>query len=55
MVVAAERDGLTRVTVVPIGFRYRRGNKWTIVARIGQPMAIGDPAAIERAVRDLSA
>jgi putative membrane protein len=54
MVVAAERDGLTRVAVVPIGFRYRRGSKWTIVARIGQPMPIADPPAIERAVRALS-
>jgi putative membrane protein len=54
MVAAAERDGLTRVTVVPIGFHYERGPKWTIVARIGQPEVDRDPASLERAVRALS-
>jgi putative membrane protein len=54
MVDAAERDGLTRVAIVPVGFRYERGSKWTIVARIGQPQSSGDPAAVERAVHELS-
>jgi putative membrane protein len=54
MVAAAERDGETRVAVVPVGFQYTRGEKWTIVARIGQPQFDGDAAAIERAVRELS-
>jgi len=54
MVDAAERDGLTRVTVVPIGFHYERGPKWTIVARIGQPEVDRAPANLERVVRALS-
>jgi putative membrane protein len=55
MVAAAERDRITRVAIVPIGFSYRRGARWSIVARIGRPQPSGDPAAIEAAVRDLSA
>jgi hypothetical protein len=55
MVAAAERDGTTRVAVVPGGFHYARGAKWTIVARIGEPQFGGDATAIEQAVRDLSA
>jgi putative membrane protein len=54
MVAAAERDGTTRVAVVPVGFRYERGPKWTIVARIGTPLHGADGAAIERAVHALS-
>jgi putative membrane protein len=55
MVAAAERDGTTRVAVVPVGFHYARGAKWTIVARIGEPQFGSDAPAIEQAVRDLSA
>jgi putative membrane protein len=56
MVAAAQRDGTTRVAVVPVGFRYtRNGPKWAIVARIGTARYDADPAAIEREVRRLSA
>ena len=54
MVAAAERDGRTRVAIVPIGFHYVRGAKWSIVARIGEPRFDGDRTTLERAVRDLS-
>jgi putative membrane protein len=55
MVAAAQRDGRTRVAVVPVGFHYARGAKWSIVARIGEPRFDADAQAIEQAVRDLSA
>jgi putative membrane protein len=55
MIAAAERDGVTRVAVVPVGFRYARGEKWSIVARIGEPRFGDDARAVEHAVRELSA
>jgi len=55
MIAVAERDGRTRVAVVPVGFRYERGPKWTIIARIGEPRFGGDASALETAVRELSA
>ncbi len=56
MIAAAERDGRTRVAVVPVGFRYARGAKWDIVARIG-PSRYGVEAAssLQDEVRALSA
>jgi len=55
MIAAAERDGVTRVAVVPVGFHYTRGERWSIVARIGEPRFDDDAGAIEHAVRALSA
>jgi putative membrane protein len=56
MVAAAERDGVTKVAVVPVGFHYRRvARRWDVVARIGQKTDARDPVAVETAVRDLSA
>jgi hypothetical protein len=54
MIDLAQRDGSTRVAVVPVGFHYTRGPKWSVIARIGAPQF--DPAAdaIERSVRELS-
>jgi putative membrane protein len=54
MVAAAERDGTTRVAVIPVGFVYERGERWSVTARIGEPMSAADGAAVERAVRELS-
>jgi 1-acyl-sn-glycerol-3-phosphate acyltransferase len=56
MIDLAERDGTTRVAVVPIGFRYQAGRRWSISARIGSPLGRGERgvAEIEAAVRRLS-
>jgi len=51
MIAAAENDGTTRVTIVPVGFHYTRGTKWSIVARFGVAC---DAAHVEVAVRELS-
>lgn len=50
MIARAERAGL-RVAVVPVGFHYTRGAKWSIVARFGAPC---DAAHAEEAVHALS-
>jgi 1-acyl-sn-glycerol-3-phosphate acyltransferase len=56
MVELAERDGATKVAVVPVGFTYRPGRRWSIHARIGPPLAPEERriATIESAVRRLS-
>lgn len=60
MIELAERDGRTHVSVVPVGFHYTptataRGKRWSIVARIGAPIAERDLGTIEAGVRALSA
>jgi 1-acyl-sn-glycerol-3-phosphate acyltransferase len=54
MIARAQRDAAVRVAVLPVGFHYTRGPRWSIVARIGQ--ASFDPAAaeVESAVHALS-
>jgi len=56
MIDIAERDHATRVTLVPVGFSYERGRRWSIRARIGPPLSRDDRGigAIESAVRRLS-
>jgi 1-acyl-sn-glycerol-3-phosphate acyltransferase len=57
MIDLAERDGNTHVALVPIGFAYEPGTRWSITARIGAPLE-GDErriAGLEAAVRRLSA
>lgn len=54
MIDLAERDGTTHVAVVPVGFAYERGPKWSIVARIGAPLNDRSITAAEAAVRALS-
>jgi putative membrane protein len=58
MIQLAERDGSTRVALVPVGFRYGAagGERWAIEARIGAPLAAAerDVATVERRVRLLS-
>lgn len=60
-VAVAERDGLTRVPIIPAGLEYRRGERWRLVVRFGEPVALdpqGNEAeqalAIEERVRCLS-
>jgi putative membrane protein len=60
-VAIAERDGLTRVPIIPAGLEYRRGDRWRLTVRFGAPIALdsaGDCAeqalAIEERVRCLS-
>ena len=60
-VALAERDGLTHVPIVPVGLEYRRGDRWRLTIRFGQPIAFasdgdyaGQVLAIEEQVRRLS-
>jgi putative membrane protein len=55
MLAAAEADGRTRVQLVPVGLRYDPGPRWSIVARIGAPLAGPERsvAGVERAIRTL--
>lgn len=57
----AEKDGRTRVAVVPIGFAYAGGPPWAIATRLGEPQRLGEgerpeafAARVEDRVRRLS-
>jgi 1-acyl-sn-glycerol-3-phosphate acyltransferase len=57
----AERDGRTRVPIVPVGFSYQRGSRWSVTLRFDPPryldqeMAPADLARlVEERVRELS-
>lgn len=56
MVALAQADGQTRVSLIPVGFWYEAGRRWSITARIGAALSPTDCAisAIEHAVRGLS-
>jgi len=54
MIALAERDGKTRVAVVPLGFHYTRGQRWSITARIGPARFNPTNAEVEAAVHALS-
>jgi putative membrane protein len=54
MIGWAERDGGERVAVVPVGFHYTRGPRWSVLARIGARSDDASAAQIEAAVRELS-
>jgi putative membrane protein len=54
MIAWAERDGGARVAVVPVGFHYSRGPRWSILARIGARCDDASPEQVEAAVRALS-
>ena len=49
----AQRDGTTRVPIVPTGFAYEPlpGNRWQVVIRFGQPIWLDDPADAARVAR----
>ena len=60
-VAMAERDGLTRVPIVPVGLEYGRGDRWSLTVRFGPPIALAPGVAaaehglaIENQVRLLS-
>ena len=57
----AERDGVTRVPIVPAGLEYQRGNHWRVTIRFGRPVTLSSAvsgrdqvAEIEERVRKLS-
>ncbi len=50
----AARDGAAPVAVVPVGFHYTRGARWSIVARFGTPRYDAPAGEIEAAVHALS-
>jgi 1-acyl-sn-glycerol-3-phosphate acyltransferase len=57
----AERDGMTRVPIIPVGLEYERGDHWRVTVRFGRPVKhltevdIRDQvSAIEEQVRRLS-
>ena len=57
----AERDGITRVPIVPVGLEYQRGDCWRVTVRFGPPVAClaevnaqDQVCAIEEQVRRLS-
>jgi 1-acyl-sn-glycerol-3-phosphate acyltransferase len=57
----AERDGITRVPIVPVGLEYQRGDRWRVTVRFGLPVTrllevdVRDQVcAIEEEVRRLS-
>ena len=54
IIALAQRASGVRVAVVPLGFQYARGKRWSIVAQFGA--ALFDPANadVEAAVRALS-
>ena len=56
MLAMAERDGTTRVALVPVGFHYEPGARWSITARMGAPLGrdARQIGMIETAVRRLS-
>ncbi len=51
----AERDGETRVPVVPVGFHYRCGRRWQIVVRFGAPRRLPPDADLTRFVAEIEA
>lgn len=51
----AEGDGQTRAPIVPVGLEYRRGARWQVTVRFGEPVTFdrtGDFAAQARAVEE---
>lgn len=54
MIAQAERAGSERVALVPVGFHYTRGPRWSILARIGPRCEGAPPERVEAIVRELS-
>lgn len=51
----AERDGQTRVPIVPVGFSYQRGARWSVTLRFDPPRYLESemaPAVLARLVED---
>jgi len=53
LVEMAQRDGTTRVPIVPTGFAYepRTGGRWQVVMRFGQPIWLDDATDASRVAR----
>jgi 1-acyl-sn-glycerol-3-phosphate acyltransferase len=54
IVAAAQRTPGVRVPVVPVGFHYTRGKRWSIVTRIGTARYNPSPEELTAVVRELS-
>jgi putative membrane protein len=54
MIALAERAASVRVAVVPVGFHYTRGKRWSIVARFGPARLNATNAELEATVQTLS-
>jgi 1-acyl-sn-glycerol-3-phosphate acyltransferase len=54
MIALAERDAAVRVAVVPVGFHYTRGKRWSIAARFGEARFNATNEDIETTVKALS-
>jgi hypothetical protein len=54
IVASAERASGVRVPIVPVGFHYTRGRRWSIVARFGRPVYDIRPDELQSVVRELS-
>jgi 1-acyl-sn-glycerol-3-phosphate acyltransferase len=51
----AQRNGAPATPVVPVGFHYRRGRRWRIVARFGAPRVLSPDADLALFVADIEA
>jgi len=47
----AEKDGVTRVPIIPAGVRYERGRRWQIVMRFGPPVYVNNGVPREELLR----
>jgi putative membrane protein len=54
IIALAQRAAGVRVAVVPLGFQYARGKRWSIAARFGAPLFDPLNAEVEAAVHALS-
>jgi putative membrane protein len=45
-IALAERDGVTRAPVVPVGLEYQRGDRWRLMVRIGAPIQFAPERAV---------
>lgn len=46
----AERDGQTRVPIVPAGLEYARGERWRLIVRFGESATIAPGVSLEQQV-----
>lgn len=51
----AERDGGSRVPIVPAGLEYARGDRWRVTLRFGAPVALRPGVPHDAIVRDVEA
>ena len=51
----AERDGLTRVPVVPAGLEYARGERWNLTVRFGPPEIVAESDRVAAQAQEVEA